>query len=217
MPARTLSFDNLHPIVGCLRIGQQDMLKALDAPVVALVAEDPGDGRLARAQAGDTSAFADMVREHQSMVYSLAYHTLRHPAVAEELAQDVFLDLYRSLARIGSAAHARAWLRRTTSHRCIDRMRRLARRPEVGVEALPDVAAPARPTDVLLAGRLGELIAALPPQPRMIVVLRYQEDLDPSEIAAALNMPVNTVKSHLRRAIAVLRAKLPKEDVDASR
>ena len=193
------------------------MLKALDAPVAALMAEDPADDRLARARAGDASAFADIVREHQSMVYSLAYHTLRHPAVAEELAQDVFLDLYRSLARIASSAHARAWLRRATSHRCLDRMRRIARRPEVGVAALPDVPAPARPTDVLLAGRIGELIAALPPQPRMVVVLRYQEDLDPSEIAAALNMPVNTVKSHLRRAIAVLRAKLPKEDVDAAR
>jgi RNA polymerase sigma-70 factor (ECF subfamily) len=193
------------------------MLKALDAPVAALVAENPADDRLARARAGDASAFAAIVREHQSMVYSLAYYTLRHPAVAEELAQDVFLDLYRSLARIGSAAHARAWLRRTTSHRCIDRMRRLARRPEVGVEALPDRAAPAPASDVLLAGRVGQLVAALPPRPRMIVVLRYQEDLDPSEIAAALNMPVNTVKSHLRRALALLRAQLPVEDVDVAR
>jgi RNA polymerase sigma-70 factor (ECF subfamily) len=193
------------------------MLKALDAPVAALVAEDPAEDRLARARAGDASAFAAIVREHQSMVYSLAYHTLRHPAVAEELAQDVFLDLYRSLARIGSAAHARAWLRRAASHRCIDRMRRLARRPEVGVEALPDVPAPAPATDVLLAGRLGQLVAALPPQPRMVVVLRYQEDLDPSDIAVALNMPINTVKSHLRRALAVLRTKLPMEDVDVVR
>lgn len=193
------------------------MLKAVDAPVAAVVADAPADDQLARARAGDASAFADIVREHQSMVYSLAYHTLRHPAVAEELAQDVFLDLYRSLARIGSAAHARAWLRCTTSHRCIDRMRRLACRPEVSVEALPDMPTPARPGDVLLAGRLGQLIAALPPQPRMVVVLRYQEDLDPSDIAAALNMPVNTVKSHLRRALAVFRAKLRSEDVDEPR
>jgi RNA polymerase sigma-70 factor (ECF subfamily) len=193
------------------------MLKALDAPVAALAADDPADDRLARARAGDASAFAAIVREHQSMVYGLAYHTLRHPAAAEELAQDVFLDLYRSLARIGSAAHARAWLRRTTSHRCIDRMRRSARRPEVGVETVPDLPAPSRAADLLLADRLDRLVAALPPQPRMVLVLRYQEDLNPSEIAAALSMPVNTVKSHLRRALAVLRAKLPKGDVDAPR
>jgi RNA polymerase sigma-70 factor (ECF subfamily) len=82
---------------------------------------------------------------------------------------------------------------------------------------VPDLPAPSRAADLLLADRLDRLVAALPPQPRMVLVLRYQEDLDPSEIAAALSMPVNTVKSHLRRALAVLRAKLPKGDVDAPR
>jgi RNA polymerase sigma-70 factor (ECF subfamily) len=116
------------------------------------------------------------------------------------------------MKRLDSAAHVRFWLRRVTSHRCIDRRRRLWHRREVIVEPLPDVPMPERPHDVLLEDRLARLVAGLAPRPRMAVILRYQEDLDPSEIAAALGMPINTVKSHLRRALAELRAKLTPED-----
>jgi RNA polymerase sigma-70 factor (ECF subfamily) len=58
-----------------------------------------------------------------------------------------------------------------------------------------------------MARRLRSLVDALPPAPRAVVTLRFQEDLDPSEIARVLEMPVNTVKSHLRRALAVLRGR----------
>lgn len=76
------------------------------------------------------------------------------------------------------------------------------------MEHLPEsgVSPPAR--EWLLEGRLHHLIARLPARARMAVILRYQEELEPLEIARTLEMPVNTVKSHLRRAIAVLRASL---------
>jgi RNA polymerase sigma-70 factor (ECF subfamily) len=194
------------------------MLKALDVPVPALAAAAPPDedGRLARARAGDASAFAEIVREHQGMVYSLAYSFLRQTAAAEDLAQDVFLDLYQHAERLTSAAHTRFWLRRVTCHRCIDRLRRPWYRREVALEPLPDRAAPDRGGDMLLEERLGELVAALPPHPRMVVILRYQQDLDLAEIAEALNMPLNTVKSHLRRALASLRTKLSPGDAHES-
>jgi RNA polymerase sigma-70 factor (ECF subfamily) len=51
-------------------------------------------------------------------------------------------------------------------------------------------------------------VAALPERPRLIVILRYQEDLEPAEIAEVLELPLNTVKSHLRRSLAILREKL---------
>jgi RNA polymerase sigma-70 factor (ECF subfamily) len=56
-------------------------------------------------------------------------------------------------------------------------------------------------------------VGKLPPNARMVVLLRYQEDLDPSEIAETLNMPVSTVKSHLHRSLALLRGKLEKQEV----
>ncbi|HEU4522158.1 MAG TPA: sigma-70 family RNA polymerase sigma factor, partial [Thermoanaerobaculia bacterium] len=65
-----------------------------------------------------------------------------------------------------------------------------------------------RPSDPFLGKRIRELIAALPPKQRLIVTLRYQEDLDPSEICSIVGLPVNTVKSHLHRAVVTLRKQL---------
>jgi RNA polymerase sigma-70 factor (ECF subfamily) len=65
-----------------------------------------------------------------------------------------------------------------------------------------------RRADPLLDRRLKQLIEELPELQRAIVTLRYQEDLDPSEICRIVNMPVNTVKSHLHRALQALRRKL---------
>jgi RNA polymerase sigma-70 factor (ECF subfamily) len=172
--------------------------------------EDQMDGaeeRLARAAGGDQAAFAELVREHQSMVFSLARRILKNTAIAEESAQEVFIDLYRSLGDIQSPAHLVFWLRKVTSHRCIDRFRSERRRLEESVEELPEVGVGTRDSDPLLSRTLRSLVASLPEMPRAIVTLRYQEELEPSEIAAILDLPVNTVKSHLRRSLAMLREK----------
>ncbi|MGH9656946.1 MAG: RNA polymerase sigma factor [Bryobacteraceae bacterium] len=158
--------------------------------------------------ASDSDAFESLVREHQGMVFSLAYHFLRDRAVAEELSQEVFLHLYRNAGSIESAAHLSFWLRKVTSHRCIDHARRLRFRPRVGLEHAPEPVAREAPHDPLLSGLLQKLVARLPERSRMIVILRYQEDLEPSEIASLLDVPVGTVKSNLHRALAVLRGKL---------
>jgi RNA polymerase sigma-70 factor (ECF subfamily) len=163
---------------------------------------------LVLAKNGDAAAFARLIRQHQAMVFSLALHALRNRTAAEDLAQEVFLDLYRHLARIESAAHATSWLRRVTSHRCIDEIRRRRHRPELTVDVLPERGVAPATREFFIEERLQSLVATLPPRARMVVVLRYQEELEPLEIAAALNMPVNTVKSHLRRSINVLRVRL---------
>jgi len=218
-PSKT---SRLHPFQGAGRIqkqmitagqfGRQSALPARLAiraePGPSVAAQTDRDETLARARNGDAVAFAALVRQHQSMVYSLALHVLRSYAAAEDLAQEVFLELYRSLPRIESAAHAISWLRRVTSHRCIDEIRRRRHRPELQLEVLPDRGAAPVARELFLEDRLNDLIAKLPARARMVMVLRFQEDLEPSEIAEALGMPVNTVKSHLRRSLAVLRAQV---------
>jgi RNA polymerase sigma-70 factor, ECF subfamily len=67
---------------------------------------------------------------------------------------------------------------------------------------------PPRTTDTFLAQKLRQVVAALPEKPRMVMILRYQEDMGPDEIAEMLSMPVATVKSHLRRTLALLREKV---------
>jgi RNA polymerase sigma factor (sigma-70 family) len=75
---------------------------------------------LRRAADGDSEAFAELVREHQAMVFSVGWHYLGDRSLAEDVAQEVFLELHQSLGRIESAAHLRHWLRRVAVHRSID-------------------------------------------------------------------------------------------------
>lgn len=152
--------------------------------------------------------FAGLVRKHQAMVFSLAWHYLRDRAVAEEVAQEVFFGLHRNIASIESDAHAASWLRKVVVQRAIDEGRRRIRQPQTALEELPPLATPGAPGDPLLRETLRRLVAALPEGPRMAMVLRYQEDLDPAEIAEVLGMPVATVKSHLHRSLGLLREKL---------
>ena len=157
--------------------------------------------------------FGELVREHQSMVFSVCWHYLHARDQAEDVAQEVFLSLHRNLGSIQSAAHAGHWLRKVAVQRAIDAGRRRSRRPQV---ALAEVAEPAAETvvrDPMLGETLRRLIATLPETPRMVMVLRYQEDLDPAEIGQAMEMPVATVKSHLQRSLALLREKLARRGI----
>ncbi len=157
--------------------------------------------------------FTRTVIENQSLVFSLALRFLRDRAGAEELAQDVFLQLYRKLDEIETPMHATWWLRRAISHRCIDEARKRKLRPRVGLEAVSEPAVESRQGDPFLNERLRVLVEGLPANARMVVLLRYQEDLDPTEIAEMLDMPISTVKSHLHRSLTALREKLDKEEV----
>ena len=145
------------------------------------------------------------------MVFSIGLHYLRNAALAEEVAQDVFLDLFRNLDSVESGAHLVWWLRRVTVNRCIDRGRKRAFRTEVALEKIAEPSSDDAEQDPLVRESLKKLVAALPERQRAIVILRYQEDLDPLEIAEVLDVPVNTVKSRLHRALGVLREKLERK------
>jgi len=166
------------------------------------------DDRLERSALGDQVAFEEIVRQHQGMVFSMACHFLRDRSLAEELAQEVFLNLHQNLRSIKSPEHLVFWLRKVTSHRCIDQSRRLKVRPQVSLEDVPEPSIDATENDLFLSEMLRRVVDTLPEKARLVVILRYQEDLDPGEIASVLDMPLNTVKSHLRRSLSSLRDKL---------
>ena len=154
-------------------------------------------------------AFVEAVTNHQSLVFSIAYHMLHNPSLAEEVAQDVFFRLYRDYHRIQSASHLIHWLRRTTTHRCLDALRRSENRRLIPLDGMENVLpAASEEPDPILERTLRRLVAGLPLKSRAIVVLRYQEDLEPREIARILGLPVNTVKSRLQRALTALRTAL---------
>ena len=157
--------------------------------------------------------FGELMREHRSMVFSVAYHFLHDRDQAEEVAQDVFLSLHRNLGAVQSAAHAGHWLRKVAVQRSIDASRKRARRPQVSLEEVAEPSVRPAAGDPMLGELLRKLIASLPEGPRMAMVLRYQEDLDPAEIAEAMAIPLGTVKSHIQRSLALLREKLDRRGV----
>lgn len=161
--------------------------------------------------------FREIVERHQSRVFSIAYRILGDSGTAEEVAQDVFLALYRNLDQMQSQEHLLAWLRRVTVHRATDACRRRAGRAEYAAEEfseeymyLDGTASAASQCGFKSAAtetNIEQMVASLPPAQRSVVLLRYQEDLMPGEISTLLSMPLGTVKSHLQRALKLLRAK----------
>jgi len=164
------------------------------------------------AQAPPADKFRSIVEAHQSRVYSIALRILGDSGLAEEVAQDVFLALSRNLDGLQNDEHLLAWLRRVAVHRATDALRHRASRVDFAAAEFDEqrtVAVDARGNGAYgpAVNRMEILVASLPPPQRAVVLLRYQEDMMPAEIAHTLEMPVATVKSHLQRALKLLREK----------
>ena len=152
--------------------------------------------------------FEQLVDEHQSMVFSLAFRMTGDRGLAEEIAQDVFLALDQNLRKIENPLHALAWLRRVAMSRSADALRRKrVRAISLWVEIDEHHGSVAEEAGSPLATRVEQLLGTLPESQRAALVLRYQEGLSPEEIAATLESPLATVKSNLQRGLKLLRSK----------
>lgn len=163
---------------------------------------------LQRARDGDRQSFHQLVLAYQGRVFTLALRFVVQRADAEDVAQDAFLQLHAALPGINSTSHLRHWLLRTVTHRSIDILRQWQRQDRM----LPLEALATNPVGLVVhsdvsieAAQLRALLHQLPLDARAVMLLRYQEDLDPTEIATVMKMSVNTVKSHLRRSLEWLR------------
>jgi len=165
---------------------------------------------LLAAQSGDKDAFSELVRVYQSPIRSYCLSMLRNRAIAEEVAQDVFLKAYKNLSGFRHDSKFSTWLYRIASNRCIDLARRnkLAsffsyfdkeQQPIRAYEERSSVSADvAIPTDAKLA--LEKLLAALPANYRSILLLREAQGLSYQELADSLGCSIDSVKSRLKRA-----------------
>ncbi len=151
--------------------------------------------------------FAETVEAHKAMVFSIAWHVLRDRSAAEELAQDVFLQLHCSWHSMKSREHIVFWLRKVATHRALDEVRKRNHRPETSLEETGEPTVLERMQDSLLSSYLERMIASLPDKQRAAIVLRYQEDMAPDEIAKVLDMNVSTVKTLITRGLDLLRSK----------
>jgi RNA polymerase sigma-70 factor, ECF subfamily len=172
-------------------------------------AQDLLDEQLAKARTGDRAALTMLIRAHQQSVYSLALRMLGTRDLAEDLTQDVFMQLNGNMKSIESNKHLAFWLRKVTTHRAIDQLRRRSTLEMTSLDDATPLFSTVEGEDPMLQRHLRALLADLSPPARAVLLLRYQEDLDPVDIARTLDMPINTVKSHLKRSLEILRQNTP--------
>jgi RNA polymerase sigma-70 factor (ECF subfamily) len=170
---------------------------------------------ISRAAGGDTTAFHTLVERHRPMVYRVAYQYAGNHHDADDIAQDVFIKVYQSLARFRQDAQFTSWLYRIAMNACIDHQRRQS--PHVKRREIDDpeltLATTATegpdPEDQAAGAELGVALEAavdtLPPRQRVIFVMRHYEGLKLHEIASALGLQDGTVKRQLHTAVRRLR------------
>jgi RNA polymerase sigma-70 factor, ECF subfamily len=162
----------------------------------------------------DVRAFEQLYDRHSRIVYGLVLRILQQASTAEEVVQDIFLQLWRNAAQYdGSRGPFLPWLLTLARNRALDHLRLKSerqRRREEQSEQLPPVvvSAPdfaAKLDDQRRAARVRELMSALQPQQKRAIELAYFEGLSHREIAARLDEPLGTVKSWIRNGLLKLK------------
>ena len=156
--------------------------------------------RIRGAQRGSASDLEALFREHWPRAYRAAYLVVHDAAAAEDIAQEAFLAAVRSLDRFDRSRPFGPWLHRIAVNRAIDWTRARKLRAEVEERDI-DVL----PTEQTADERVLPALAALDPEQRAVIVLRYLLEYTPGEIAELLELPRGTVNSRLRRGLDKLR------------
>jgi RNA polymerase sigma-70 factor, ECF subfamily len=179
---------------------------------------EPSPALVRRAQAGDADALSALVQSQQTYVYSIAMSLMHNPADAADMTQEAFVRLLRSLGTYRAETKFTTWLYRLVTNICLDGLRRRGR----AVDSLDEPAGGQSSDDAPTAGdRLADTdrwtqpeqevalqesasevrraLAELPHAQRLALTLHYFEDMRYEDIAETMHLPLNTVKSHIRR------------------
>jgi RNA polymerase sigma-70 factor (ECF subfamily) len=165
---------------------------------------------LERCRAGDESAFQELVDRYKGLVFALIARTVQDRSRAEDLAQEVFLRVHRGLPYFRGEARLSTWIYRIVANVCVQDSSRPAT-----VSLDDERAAPAVPSasdrqfgDFELRDRLEKAIARLPANYRLLIAAHYLDGVQYEDLAAALALPLGTVKTQLYRAKQQLRRML---------
>ena len=178
---------------------------------------EPEQSLIQRAQKGDPEAFAALVDEHQRYVYNLALRVVRDENEALDLTQETFVRAWTALPNFRGQSQFRTWLYRITTNMCYNRLPGLRRSlNDLGDDVLPDVpesgdsgSNPLRAIESNeIRTQLHQAIDQLDANYKILIVLRYHDELSYEDIARLLNLPLGTVKTGLFRAREKLRLAL---------
>lgn len=176
-----------------------------------------------RVKRGDSAAFAALVEKYQQPILNLVTRTLRDPTEAEDLAQTVFVQAWKSAGRYQASAKFSTWLFTIARNLCLNELRRRARHPAEPLDAPhpehegellhqpPDIQT-TTPPDALLHGELEckieEALATLPENQRTAILLCRQDELSYEEIAEVLGCSLSATKSLIFRGRETLKQRL---------
>ena len=172
------------------------------------VTTDAIDALIQRCLAGDQSAWEDIVRQHRRKVFNIAYKFVGKHDEAEDLTQDIFLKIFRSLHTFDRRANFQTWLVSVSRNLCIDHYRSVRKERETidrdvdAGELAPAASTPSAYSELEQRGRvelLRRAMAELQPTLRSAVMLRDLPELSYQEIAEKLQLPEGTVKSRINR------------------
>jgi len=178
------------------------------SPYEATAASAESDALIERCLRGDQAAWETIVRQHWRRVFNVAYKFVGRHDLAEDLTQDVFLKVFRSLSTFDRRANFQTWLISVSRNLCIDHYRSVRKEREtIDRDVRTDDLAPASPAPSALATlerrdlaeQLREALQHLPDTLRAAVVMRDIQELSYQEIAERLSLPEGTVKSRINR------------------
>jgi RNA polymerase sigma factor (sigma-70 family) len=157
-------------------------------------------GLVGRCLRGDSEAIRTLVERFQAEIFGLCLRLLNHRHDAEDVTQEVFLRVFRSLRRWDAGRPLRPWIMGITVNRCRTWMAQRGRRPEL-VDYLQDIA-PASPADdsAELLREIHDALRELRPEYRSVFLLFHEQGQPYEDIATAMNRPVGTIKTWLHRA-----------------
>jgi RNA polymerase sigma-70 factor (ECF subfamily) len=174
-----------------------------------------------RLQAGETSAFRELVENHKRALFNLAYDLLGNVQDAEDISQEAFIKVYRSIGDFRGEAQIGSWMYRIVVNLCLNRRRKKALSAMELRESFEDderhqptpasdhESDPEKATEAeMMRQHLRQALEQLSPQQRTIFVLRHDDDLPLAEISKMLKISEGTVKSHLFRALRKLQEAL---------
>jgi RNA polymerase sigma-70 factor (ECF subfamily) len=163
-----------------------------------------------RALRGDAEAYGQLVRLHQSAVFSVCYRMMHDRAEAEDAAQEAFLRAHSRLRTFDLTRPFGPWMRRVAANLCLNRLE--SRKAEAPLDEERDRATTGDPetahAQAEQSAAVRAAIAGLPPHYRAVVELRHFQELSYDEIAVELRLPLSDVKSHLFRARKLLAERL---------
>ena len=154
---------------------------------------------------GDDCAYSELVRRRQSQIRNLLRRLCGNPALADDLAQQAFLQAWRRIRALRSAAAFGGWLRRIAVNTWLQHVRARGDQPMQPMPSEASEPAAAHEPTVAEGLDLDRALAQLAPEVRLCIVLSYEERMSHREITDATGLSLGTVKSHISRGAARLR------------